>query len=67
MSVRQILEAKAIICVVPDARKATAVRASVEGPITPEVPASILRTHPNVRLYLDTESSSLLGNEPRLR
>jgi glucosamine-6-phosphate deaminase len=60
MSVRQILDADAILCVVPEARKAEAVRASVEGPITPEVPASILRTHANVRLYLDSDSSSLL-------
>ena len=35
MSVRQILEATAIICVVPEGRKAEAVRAAVEGPVTP--------------------------------
>jgi glucosamine-6-phosphate deaminase len=60
MSVKQILEAAAIICVVPEGRKAEAVRASVEGPVTRDVPASVLRTHPNVTLYLDLESSALL-------
>ena len=41
MSVRQILKAARIYCSVPDERKAAAVRDTLEGPITPEVPASI--------------------------
>jgi glucosamine-6-phosphate deaminase len=60
MSVRQILRARAIVCVVPDARKAEAVRATLEGPIGPMTPASILRTHPDVAIYLDESSASLL-------
>jgi glucosamine-6-phosphate deaminase len=60
MSVRQILAARSIICVVPDLRKAEAVRASLEGPVDPMVPASILRTHPDVTMYLDPASASLL-------
>ena len=62
MSVQQILRARGIVCVVPDRRKAEAVRAAVEGPIDPMVPASILRRHPDVAMYLDRESASLLGN-----
>lgn len=61
MSIRQILKSGEIICTVPDARKARAVQLAVEGPVVPEVPASILQTHPGVRLYLDRDSSSLLG------
>jgi glucosamine-6-phosphate deaminase len=60
MSVRQILKSREILCIVPDARKAEAVKASVEGAISPMTPASILRTHPNTTLYLDRESASLL-------
>jgi len=60
MSVKQLLRSDELICIVPQSRKAKAVQAAVEGPITPMVPASILRTHPNVTLYLDAESSSLL-------
>jgi glucosamine-6-phosphate deaminase len=60
MSVRQILKSKELIVVVPDARKAQAVKASLEGDITPMVPASILRTHPNVAIYLDRNSAALL-------
>jgi glucosamine-6-phosphate deaminase len=60
MSIRQILKAKEIVCVVPDARKATAVQACLEGEITPLAPASILRTHPNTTIYLDRSSAGLL-------
>jgi len=60
MSVRQILKAEEIIAIVPDSRKSEAVKACLEGEISPTAPASILRTHPNTTIYLDTESASLL-------
>jgi glucosamine-6-phosphate deaminase len=61
MSVRQILKAKEIICIVPDARKAQAVKMCFEGEISPMAPASILRTHPNATMYLDKDSARLLS------
>ena len=61
MSVRQILKSEAIVCTVPEARKARAVAGSVEGPVTPAVPASILQEHPAAALYLDRDSASLLS------
>lgn len=63
MSVRQILKAREIFCVVPDARKARAVRASLEDEISPLVPASILRTHPRATIFLDRDSAALLRPE----
>lgn len=60
MSIRQIMKSKAIICTVPDLRKAQAVQKALEGPITQNVPASILRNHPRAFLYLDKDSASLL-------
>jgi glucosamine-6-phosphate deaminase len=65
MSVRQILRAHVILCIVPDARKADAVRASVEGDVSPMVPASILQTHPDTTLYLDTASAGALAPATR--
>ena len=65
MSVRQILKAKEILAVVPDTRKAPAVKACFEGEISPMAPASILRTHPNATVYLDQNSAALLN--PALR
>jgi glucosamine-6-phosphate deaminase len=60
MSIRQIMKAREIICVVPDARKAAPVKSALEGPVTPDVPASVLREHPNVTMYLDAASAALL-------
>lgn len=61
MSIRQILKAREIICTVPDERKARAVRACLaEGPPGPDRPASALLEHPNVTVYLDRASASLL-------
>jgi len=61
MSVREILRAKEIIVVVPDTRKAHAVKCCLEGEVSPMVPASILRNHPNATIYLDTDSAALLS------
>ena len=60
MSVKQILKSKEIIANVPGSQKARAVKACLEGDIDPMAPASILRSHANTTIYLDTESASLL-------
>jgi len=60
MSIRQILKARAILAIVPEARKAAAVRLCLESEISPMAPASILRTHADTSLFLDAESASLV-------
>ena len=61
MSIQQILKAREILCVVPDARKAAAVKACLAGEISPLAPASILQSHDNTTVYLDRESATLLS------
>ncbi len=63
MSIRQILKSRSILCIVPEARKAKAVRATLHERVSPMVPASILRTHRNAVLYLDRDSASLLDRQ----
>ena len=60
LTVPALLAARHVLGVVPEARKAEAVRAALRGPVTPACPASILRTQPQVTLYLDQESAALL-------
>jgi glucosamine-6-phosphate deaminase len=60
MSVRQIMKAHSILCVVPDARKAATVRACLEGEVSPLAPASILQTHAATTVYLDQASAAQL-------
>jgi glucosamine-6-phosphate deaminase len=61
LTVPALLAAKHVLAVVPEARKAAAVKAALEGPVTPDCPASILHTQPHVTMYLDQESASLLS------
>jgi glucosamine-6-phosphate deaminase len=63
MSIRQVLKAKEILAIVPDARKAAAIAACFNGPITPLAPSSILRTHPHAMIYLDRNSAARLSPE----
>ena len=64
MTVPQIMKSALVILAVPDRRKAEAVRDVIEGPITPMVPASILRRHPSCHLFLDPQSAALLRRVP---
>ncbi|QDU28098.1 Glucosamine-6-phosphate deaminase 1 [Anatilimnocola aggregata] len=60
MSIRQILKSNVIVCSVPDERKAAAVKAAIEGNISPQVPASVLQQHPRATIYLDPPAASHL-------
>ena len=60
MSIRQILKAREILCIVPDARKAKAVSECLEGAVSPLHPSSILQSHPATTIYLDRDSAALL-------
>ena len=53
-------QAGVLHCVVPNERKANAVKAALQGPVSEKCPASILRTHDNAHLYIDAGSASLL-------
>ena len=63
MSVNRILKAESIVCSVPGEQKALAVKRTLENNINPEVPASALKSHDSVFIYLDRHSSTML---PRL-
>lgn len=60
ITVPAIMKSKCIVSVVPDARKADAVKCALIGPVCPACPASILRNHPNVHLFLDAPAASLV-------
>ena len=60
MGVRDILQARRVVMVASGANKAQAVKAAFFGPVTPQVPASILQYHPDFILVADQEALSLL-------
>lgn len=60
MGVGSILKAESILLVVKGADKAAIVKQALQGPITTEVPASLLQTHKNVTVLVDREAGRLL-------
>lgn len=60
VTIPALLAAKRVLVLVPETRKAEAVRASLLGPITEDCPGSILRQQPHAKLFLDAESAALL-------
>jgi glucosamine-6-phosphate deaminase len=60
MSIRQILKARAILCLVSGARKSEAMKVCLEGDIGPMAPASALRLHEGATVFLDREAAVLL-------
>ena len=61
MTVPFILQSRLVVASVPDARKADAVARAVDGPRTPDCPASALRSHGDCTLHLDPASAARLG------
>ena len=60
LTVPALMSGKELYCIVPAKTKAKAVFETVNGAITPDCPASVLRTHACCKLYLDPDSASLL-------
>jgi glucosamine-6-phosphate deaminase len=64
LSLRVFQSASALSGVVPAPSKASAVAATVHGPIAESCPATLMRTHPDARLFLDPDSASRLRVAP---
>ena len=63
MGIQTIMQAKKVLLVASGADKADALAKTIEGPVTPEVPASILQFHPDVTIVADEAALSLVkGN-----
>ena len=60
MGIGEIMSAKQILIVASGKAKAPIVKELIEGPVTPKVPASILKFHGNVTLIADEDAMSLV-------
>jgi glucosamine-6-phosphate deaminase len=60
MGIKTIMQAKKVLVVVSGKDKAEIVKKAFTGPVTPEVPASILQMHSDVILVADEAAASLL-------
>lgn len=60
MGVKQIMNAKKIILIATGEKKAEAIKNMIKGPVTPQVPASVLQQHGDVIVFLDEAAASLI-------
>ncbi len=60
LTIPALCSAKRMLCIVPERRKARAVKEALRGPISTACPASVLRRHPHCTLFLDADSATLL-------
>ena len=60
MGIGSIMRAKKIVLIATGESKAEAIKATVEGEVTPHCPASILQQHDDVTIFLDEAAASLL-------
>lgn len=60
MGVRTVMHARAILLLAFGRAKAEALAAALTGPVTPDVPASVLQLHPDVTVFCDKEAVALL-------
>ncbi len=65
MGIASIMQAKSIILFAYGLEKAEAIKRMVTGPVTEDMPASILQKHPDVRLIIDAAAASALPSETR--
>ncbi|WP_027308120.1 glucosamine-6-phosphate deaminase [Caloramator sp. ALD01] len=61
MGIKTIMHTRKIVLLASGKEKAEIIEKMVNGPITPDVPASILQLHPDVTLILDREAASQLN------
>ena len=68
MTVWQMMQSRVVLSIVPGARKAEAVRLTLESPeVTNRVPATKLREHADWMLFLDEGSAAQLSPETRAK
>ena len=60
MGIKTVMNAKKLMLIALGENKADAIAATINGPVTPEVPASVLQLHPDVVVFLDEGAASKL-------
>jgi glucosamine-6-phosphate deaminase len=61
LGIKNIMHARRIVLVAKGRRKAEIVRGMLEGPVSVDLPASVLQLHPNCEFLLDSEAAGLLS------
>jgi glucosamine-6-phosphate deaminase len=61
LGIKDIMHARKIVLVAKGKNKAEMVKQMLLGPITTDIPASVLQLHPNCDILLDADAASLIN------
>jgi len=64
LGIATLMEARYVILIVSGAKKSSISQQALEEEITPQVPASLLRNHPNFMIFADKEAAGMLKKQP---
>lgn len=59
--IKNIMQARKVILVAKGAHKAEIIQKAMRGPVTTDIPASVLQLHPNCEILLDAEAGALIA------
>ncbi|MDF2538971.1 MAG: glucosamine-6-phosphate deaminase [Herbinix sp.] len=60
LGIKNIMQIRKVVLIAKGKHKAEIIKKAVQGPVTIDIPASILQLHPNCEVLLDTEAASML-------
>ena len=63
MGILDIIQARRVVMIASGSSKAAIVRDAFWGPVTPQIPASILQLHPDFTLVADEEALAMVNQE----
>lgn len=64
MGIRDVMQGRRVLLIAKGASKAEIIRQALTGPVTEDVPASVLQLHPNLTVILDAAAAALLQDAP---
>jgi glucosamine-6-phosphate isomerase len=67
LGLKHLMESAKAILIANGIKKAEVIKDAIEGEISPKMPASIMRRHPNGQVIVDSEAASLLTNTDKIQ
>lgn len=61
LGIKTIMQTREIVLIAKGAEKAEIIKKAVQGPVTEDIPASVLQLHPNCQVLLDRDAAWLLS------
>jgi glucosamine-6-phosphate deaminase len=65
--IKNIMHTRKLILIAKGPHKAEIIRQAILGPVTTDIPASVVQLHPNCEILLDADAGALIAEQARIR